>query len=113
VPVILESDSSEPSALHRRLFEELGRRYSALLPAIGATLFDLWRPHLQDWPADRPPPATSAETMLAVMSLDLIILELPARVRLGYGFAEEGVWDDAIFTVELHDWRVSGGDLSD
>ena len=113
VAVILESDGSEPSGLYRVLFAELVRRYPALRPAIGATLFDLWKPYLADWTGNPPPRATTAETLRALTSLDSIILELPGRVRLGYGFVNGGDWDDATFTVELTDWRVSGSYLSD
>ena len=113
VAVILESDGSEPSPLYRGLFEELIRRYPTLRPVIDAALFELWRPHLEDWRGDRPPRATSADTLIALTRLDSIILELPTRVRLGYGFVEEGDWDDATFTIELSDWRVSDAYLSD
>ena len=113
VAIVLESDGSEPSGLYPGLFAELVRRYPALRPAIGAALFDLWKPHLEHWLGDRPSRATSAETLLGLTTLDSIILELPARVRLGYGFVEGGDWDDAMFTADLTDWRVSGGYLDD
>ena len=113
VAVVLESDGSEPSALYTSLFEELVRRYPALQPAIDVALFEVWKPHLKDWPGDRPPRATSAETLRRLTTLDSIILGLPARVRLGYGFVEGGDWDDAMLTIELTDWKVSGAYLSD
>ena len=113
VAVTLESDGSEPSPLYRGLFEELIRHYPALRPAIDAALFELWRPHLEDWSGDRPPRATSADRLIALTSLDSIIIELTARIRLGYGFVEGGDWDDATFTIELNDWRVSDAYLSD
>ena len=42
-----------------------------------------------------------ADALLRLAKLESIMLELPARVRLGYGFAEGGDWDDAVLTVEL------------
>ena len=85
----------------------------ALPSAIGAALFDVWKPYLEDWPGDRPPRATSADAFLSLTNLESIMLELPGRVRLGYGFAEGGDWDDAVLTVELTDWHISDSCLSD
>ena len=39
--------------------------------------------------------------------MDDIHLESPRGLRVGYGF-EEGIgWDDAMFTVELNEWKVA------
>jgi hypothetical protein len=113
ISLILDSDGSEPSPLYPGLFAELVQRYPALRSAIGAALFDVWKPYLEDWPGDRPPRATSADALLSLTKLESIMLELPARVRLGYGFAEGGDWDDAVLTVELTDWHISDSCLSD
>ena len=53
-----------------------------------------------------------ADALLSLAKLESIMLELPARVRLGYGFAEGGDWDDAVLTVELTDWYISDSCLS-
>jgi len=53
-----------------------------------------------------------ADALLSLARLESIMLELPARVRLGYGVAEGGDWDDAVLTVELTDWHISDSCLS-
>lgn len=113
VVVILVSDGSEPSALYTGLFAELVRRYAELQPAIGVALFELWKPYLDNWRSDRSPRARSAEALVRLTTLDSVHLELPARVRLSYGFVDGFGWDDATLTVELKEWLVSGGYLSD
>ena len=53
-----------------------------------------------------------ADALLSLTKLESIMLELPAHVQLGYGFAEGGDWDDAVLTVELTDWHISDSCLS-
>jgi len=53
-----------------------------------------------------------ADALLSLTKLESIMLELPARVRLGCGFAEGGDWHDAVLTVELTDWHISDSCLS-
>jgi len=109
----LDSDGTPPSEGHRSLFSELVRRYESLRPAVGAAMFELWEPHLADWPGDRPPLVTSVDEILRLTTLDIVTLAPPHRVILGYGFVEAVGWDDATFSINLDDWQVSWGSLDD
>lgn len=110
--IVVDSAGPEPSEGHRALFAALVERYSSLRPAIGEALFSLWKPHLENWP-NQVPPVNTVEEILRCTTLDYIQLTLPFRIDLTYGFIREVGWDDAMFNLNLVDWRVSTVSLDD
>jgi hypothetical protein len=117
VSVLIAADETGPTEAHREDFRELTRRYAALSPDIGAALFALYAAHPKEsavaGAAGRFPRASSPEEMADLVILDWILVEGGARFLLGYGFIEGSGWDDAMFTVRVEGWVVTGESLDD
>ncbi len=113
VSVLIAADETGPTEAHREAFRELTRRYTAMSAEIAVALFALYSPHAKESPAGRFPRASSPEEMSELVILDWLLVEDGTRVLLGYGFVEGSGWDDAMFTVKIENWVVTGESLDD
>jgi hypothetical protein len=111
---LIVGTAGEPSDAQRQAFRELERRYGALRSELGAALFELWKPCLDEYPADHIPSLPrSAQEMLSSTNLETIWIDRDAHLMLSFGFAVDGIWDDACLNITLDDWvpRPAGIDV--
>ena len=94
-----------PTDAQRQAFRNLELRYDAIRPKLGAALFEVWKPWLDKYSGDHDPsPPRSADEMLASTNLETIWIEHDAGLMLSFGFAIDGIWDDAGLNVTLEEW---------
>ena len=115
VAIGIESDERGPTDAQRTRFRELGERYDGLLPAIGAALWELYRPtraELEGEPQARLGPSGAGE-MVAKTTLFAIDVRRDGTIELGYAFAADVGWDDAMFNVAIGGWTPRPVSLDD
>jgi hypothetical protein len=113
VSVLIAADETGPTEAHREAFRELARRYAAMSAEIAAALFALYAAHPKESVEAPFPRVSSPEEMADLAILDWILVEAGSRLLLGYGFIEGSGWDDAMFTVKVENWAVTGESLDD
>lgn len=113
IGVEIVTGGPEPTEAHRQLFVELSQRYRALLPAVGSELLRLFASHPKHDALQASATPRSAEDMARIVQIHWIEIRPGGEFQLGYGFAPEVGWDDALFTVSIKNWTPSGQSLVD
>jgi hypothetical protein len=117
VQLIIQSAASGATEDQHKTYLDLTQRYEQLLPRIGEVLFELWRPwleHASEGQSEVLP--RSAVEMLEHTQLETIWLDASTfgcSLALGYGFATDGIWDDASMNIGLDDWVPRGLGVDD
>lgn len=106
VTVNVESGEDGPTGAQRDRFREMERRYRDLCPSIGDALWELYRPVRLELEGDGEAQLgpSGAREMAERTELFGVDIGRDGVIELGYGFAADVGWDDAMFTVELQEW---------
>jgi hypothetical protein len=100
---------SGPGDWGGQVYAELLDRFPMLRELIVVAIFDHYTS--QHW--EGAPTPLHSDELGEILTLDDVRLEGPGQLSLGYGFVRDAGWDDAVFSVHLRDWRVSGIQLED
>ena len=92
------------------LIFELETRYSALCPQLAEALFRAWTPYSAS--NAMPAPRSPAE-LFGLLALNGISITEGGDLDLLFAFESPGIWDDAMFSVVIRDWRVTEARLDD
>jgi hypothetical protein len=115
VTINIESDERGPTDAQRSRFRELGQRYDGLRLAIGAALWELYRPTRAQLEGDRQASLgpSGASEMVAKTALFAIDIRRDGTIELGYSFTPDVGWDDAMFNVAIQGWTPRPVSLDD
>jgi hypothetical protein len=115
VTINIESDERGPTDSQRTRYRELDQRYQGLLPLIGVALWELYRPVRVELEGDREAHLgpNGAAAMAERTELFGIDIRRDGAIELGYSFAPDVGWDDAMFNVAIEGWTPRPVSLDD